>query len=181
MPMDTIVSNPAVTNHVRRAKVPVSRHAIDSINLRDESIGLDPQIGELLRTHGVKNGRLDDASQQAEQLDAPVGRILSAGLRRRAFTLGDIEGAMEDQEDALEQLERAQEQLAQDIAAAEREQREQTLQKLARKLYALLAEQEAIGPTTVQYLNRLSDALFVMARYENRQRGVSDVYWDTEI
>jgi thiamine phosphate synthase YjbQ (UPF0047 family) len=41
------------------AKVPVSRHAIDSVNLRDESIGLDQQIGELLRTHGVESGRLD--------------------------------------------------------------------------------------------------------------------------
>jgi cob(I)alamin adenosyltransferase len=28
-------------------------------------------------------------------------------------------------------------------------------------------------------LNRLSDALFVMARWENRQRGVEDVLWDS--
>jgi len=41
------------------ADVPVSHHAIDSVNLRDESIGLIQQIGELLRTHGVENGRLD--------------------------------------------------------------------------------------------------------------------------
>jgi thiamine phosphate synthase YjbQ (UPF0047 family) len=42
-----------------KAKVPVSRHAIDSVNLRDHNIGLDQQIDELLRTHGVDNGRLD--------------------------------------------------------------------------------------------------------------------------
>jgi thiamine phosphate synthase YjbQ (UPF0047 family) len=41
------------------AEVPVSRHAIDSVNLRDENVGLDHQIDELLRTHGVENGRLD--------------------------------------------------------------------------------------------------------------------------
>jgi thiamine phosphate synthase YjbQ (UPF0047 family) len=41
------------------ARVPVSRHAIDSVNLRDEDIGLDHQIDELLQTHGVENGRLD--------------------------------------------------------------------------------------------------------------------------
>ena len=29
-----------------------------------------------------------------------------------------------------------------------------------------------IGPTVLPYLNRLSDALFVMARYENHHRGV---------
>jgi cob(I)alamin adenosyltransferase len=31
----------------------------------------------------------------------------------------------------------------------------------------------------VTYLNRLSDALFVMARYENHRRGVPDVLWDS--
>jgi thiamine phosphate synthase YjbQ (UPF0047 family) len=41
------------------ASVPVSRHAIDSINLRDQSIGLDEQIDKLLRTYGVEYGRLD--------------------------------------------------------------------------------------------------------------------------
>jgi cob(I)alamin adenosyltransferase len=40
-----------------------------------------------------------------------------------------------------------------------------------------LAGQEAVGEWTVQYLNRLSDALFVMARYENRHRGKAEVYW----
>ena len=42
-----------------------------------------------------------------------------------------------------------------------------------------LAETEPVGPHTVTYLNRLSDALFVMARYENKQRGEKDVYWDS--
>ncbi len=42
-----------------------------------------------------------------------------------------------------------------------------------------LARGEAIGGWVVHYLNRLSDALFVMARYENRQRGVADTLWDS--
>ena len=36
-----------------------------------------------------------------------------------------------------------------------------------------LARNEAVGAHTATYLNRLSDALFVMARHENRRRGVS--------
>jgi len=36
-----------------------------------------------------------------------------------------------------------------------------------------------VGPFAIKYLNRLSDALFVMARYENKQRGVPDVCWDS--
>ena len=42
-----------------------------------------------------------------------------------------------------------------------------------------LSRQEAVGAWVVRYLNRLSDALFVMARYENLTRGVGDVLWDS--
>lgn len=42
-----------------------------------------------------------------------------------------------------------------------------------------LAEQEAVNPAVVKYLNRLSDALFVMARFQNVAAGVSDPLWDS--
>lgn len=42
-----------------------------------------------------------------------------------------------------------------------------------------LARNEAIGTFVVPYLNRLSDTLFVMARYENRASGGSDILWDS--
>ena len=42
-----------------------------------------------------------------------------------------------------------------------------------------LAKAEPVGAFVVRYLNRLSDALFVMARYENLQQGASDVLWDS--
>ena len=42
-----------------------------------------------------------------------------------------------------------------------------------------LSRQEPVGPWVVRYLNRLSDALFVMARAENFKRGVPDVLWSS--
>ncbi len=42
-----------------------------------------------------------------------------------------------------------------------------------------LAEHEPIGPHVARYLNRLSDALFVMARVQNHARGVQDPTWDS--
>ena len=42
-----------------------------------------------------------------------------------------------------------------------------------------LGREEQIGAFVVKYLNRLSDALFVMARYENHVRHVPDVLWDS--
>lgn len=42
-----------------------------------------------------------------------------------------------------------------------------------------LSRQEKVGTYVVRYLNRLSDTLFVMSRYENHQRQVEDVLWDS--
>lgn len=42
-----------------------------------------------------------------------------------------------------------------------------------------LASEEAVGAHVVQYLNRLSDAFFVMARYQNARAGVVDPLWDS--
>ncbi len=40
-----------------------------------------------------------------------------------------------------------------------------------------LSHEEPIGDFVLPYLNRLSDALFVMARYENHERGVAEPLW----
>lgn len=40
-----------------------------------------------------------------------------------------------------------------------------------------LSQEETIGAHVLQYLNRLSDTLFVLARYQNFKSGVEDVYW----
>ena len=40
-----------------------------------------------------------------------------------------------------------------------------------------LARDEPIGEHVLPYLNRLSDALFVMARYENHERGADEPLW----
>ena len=42
-----------------------------------------------------------------------------------------------------------------------------------------LAEREPVSADLVRYLNRLSDALFVMARYQNVRGGVQDPLWDS--
>ena len=44
--------------------------------------------------------------------------------------------------------------------------------------FGVRAAIEPIGKHAMPYLNRLSDALFVMARYENHQRGVAEPLWD---
>lgn len=54
-----------------------------------------------------------------------------------------------------------------------------TVCRRAERAAVALSRREAIGPAVVLYLNRLSDALFVMARYENSKRGAADVLWNS--
>jgi cob(I)alamin adenosyltransferase len=40
-----------------------------------------------------------------------------------------------------------------------------------------MAREDAVNATSLRYLNRLSDLLFVLARHLNRIEGVTDVLW----
>lgn len=52
-----------------------------------------------------------------------------------------------------------------------------TICRRAEREVTTLAREEGVGPFVLPYLNRLSDALFVMARYENFQQGVDEPLW----
>ena len=51
-----------------------------------------------------------------------------------------------------------------------------TVVRRAERLVVALAETEAVNPAAIRYLNRLSDHLFVLARYLN-DKGARDVLW----
>lgn len=49
----------------------------------------------------------------------------------------------------------------------------------AERRLVTLAGREAVRPEALAYLNRLSDLLFVMARFENKQRGIEEPLWNS--
>ena len=49
----------------------------------------------------------------------------------------------------------------------------------AERLAVTLSRAEPVGDQVVVYLNRLSDLLFVMARWENAKKATPDVLWDS--
>lgn len=55
-----------------------------------------------------------------------------------------------------------------------------TIARRAERAVVALGEAETLNPTPRQYLNRLSDLLFVLARVLNRMNGGDDVYWKSE-
>lgn len=52
-----------------------------------------------------------------------------------------------------------------------------TVCRRAERRIVTLSRAEAVPETSVKYINRLSDLLFVMARALNKHAGVSDVLW----
>jgi len=55
-----------------------------------------------------------------------------------------------------------------------------TVARRAERAVVALGNEEAIKETPRQYLNRLSDLMFVLARVQNRMNGGDDVYWKSE-
>ena len=55
-----------------------------------------------------------------------------------------------------------------------------TVARRAERAVVALGAEEALNPTPRQYLNRLSDFMFVLSRVLNRMHGGDDVYWKSE-
>ena len=55
-----------------------------------------------------------------------------------------------------------------------------TVARRAERAVVALGEQEELKDAPRQYLNRLSDLLFVLSRVLNRMNGGDDVYWKSE-
>jgi cob(I)alamin adenosyltransferase len=53
-----------------------------------------------------------------------------------------------------------------------------TVCRRAERLVVRLAKKERIGEMPVKYLNRLSDLLFVLARYANKVAGAEETQWN---
>ena len=56
-----------------------------------------------------------------------------------------------------------------------------TICRRAERRVVALSRVQRTPPDVARYLNRLSDLLFIMARWENQARGVGDILWDTNV
>lgn len=54
-----------------------------------------------------------------------------------------------------------------------------TVCRRAERALVSLSKEELVEPDSLKYINRLSDALFVMARYENKHKDTKETEWDT--
>jgi cob(I)alamin adenosyltransferase len=137
----------------------------------------------------------------AELADADLRELLSE-IQRRLFDVGGELATPDVEERArkgkaiprvgdadVEALERAIDRLELDLPplrnfilpggtrAAGALHLARTVCRRAERALVRLAEREAVAPTLLRYLNRLSDFLFVVARAANRRAGVDEPIW----
>lgn len=55
-----------------------------------------------------------------------------------------------------------------------------TVCRRAERAVVALARVDSVNPPVRQYLNRLSDLMFVLARYANAAAGQADIFWTSE-
>lgn len=133
------------------------------------------------------------ASWPASALDAELHRVQSdlfdIGARLAAPTASDhFPGVGAER---IEQLELAIDQMEEGLAplrnfilpggslAAGHLHVARTIARRAERLVVALHDPADLTNLTIQYLNRLSDYLFVAARVANRESGIADVPWIT--
>jgi cob(I)alamin adenosyltransferase len=150
-----------------------------------------------LRVHAM--GEVDELNSHIGVLlcedMAPGVRTLLVDIQHQLFNLGgelSIPGfellkpeAVLALDDALatynEQLPRLQEFiLPAGTRAAAQAHVCRTVARRAERAVVALGNEEALKETPRQYLNRLSDLMFVLARVLNRMNGGDDVYWKSE-
>ncbi len=158
-------------------------------------------LGDGTRT--PKDSRRIEALGAIDELNSCIGQLLSHDIPEDVdqclfgvqHTLFDIGGEMCIPEFRLvdearvKELEKSLDQFNQDLAplkefilpggtpaAAICHSARSICRRAERRVHSL-ANQEDVSEASRQYLNRLSDLLFVVARYLNQRSGVDDILW----
>jgi cob(I)alamin adenosyltransferase len=132
--------------------------------------GLEPELsGEILRIQGELFALGSQLSFPAEERE----RFRVPGIGQDHVTA--LEGLIDRLEAGLEPLTRFI--LPGGCEGGSRLHLARTVCRRAERLLVALSGREDVDPANLSYLNRLSDALFVMARFENRGKESPETVW----
>lgn len=128
-----------------------------------------PQINAWLET--VQNQLFRVGADLATPLDAAADWIVRIGQEEIDW----LERGIDEMDEALEPLRNFI--LPGGTPAAAQLHVARTVCRRAERVTITLAEHETLGQHVIIYLNRLSDWLFTLARYENHLGGISEAKW----
>lgn len=123
------------------------------------------------RLHTVQRHLFNLGADLATPLDAPTNYIVRVPAEDVAWLEAEIDAMTAELPELRAFI------LPGGTPAAAQIHVARTICRRAERLATALAEHEALNPQAVPYLNRLSDFLFTLARWENHQSGVEDERW----
>jgi cob(I)alamin adenosyltransferase len=157
----------------RVSKADVRVAAIGTVDEANAAIGL-----ARLHTEGDADAMLgrvqNDLFDLGADLCVPEGPAAEGRLRMAASQVERLEREIDAMNAELEPLNSFV--LPGGVPAAAALHAARTVARRAERLMVALAAREAINPQAIAYINRLSDHLFVLARFLN-DRGKRDVLW----
>lgn len=113
----------------------------------------------------------------AELCIPEADRAACQGPQIHAHHVQSLEALMDQLSESLDPLQNFV--LPGGHAAAAQMHVARTICRRAEREVLRLADSEPVGAPLIQYLNRLSDAFFVMSRYQNKQSGTNEPTWDS--
>ena len=145
---------------------------VDELN---SALGLARTLGPLPATEERLHRVQPQLFYLGADLAAPADASSSAIVRITTDDVGWLEEEIDAMTGELPELKAFI--LPGGTAAAAQSHVARTICRRAERLVSALAEQEPLNPQALPYLNRLSDFLFTLARWENHHAGVSDEKW----
>lgn len=158
------------------ARVSKSDPRIESYGTVDElnsCIGMARALGSGSIVDGHLEQIQNDLFEIGSHLASPQGSTRFSGVDPQRIS--DLEGAIDSMESSLAPLRNfilpggSQPSASLHLA--------RTICRRCERHVVGLADPSDVSGTTIAYLNRLSDFLFVAARFVNQERGVADVEW----
>jgi cob(I)alamin adenosyltransferase len=135
-------------------------------------MGVGEELGPILR--GIQN----QLFHLGAELSLPsAGEDAPEGPRIRAQAIDDLEAHIDRMNEGLGPLENFI--LPGGSSTAAGLQVARAICRRAERRVVTLNREQPLRDTVMRYINRLSDALFVFARYENARRGVDEPLWDS--
>jgi cob(I)alamin adenosyltransferase len=134
--------------------------------------GLSSRLAEVVP--GIQNDLFhlgsDLAFPEEDREDFPVPTIEARHVKKLEKLIDELSGVVGPLENFI---------LPGGAIGAAHLQLARAICRRAERSLVALKREERVSDEAVQYLNRLSDALFVMARFENYERGTPEPLWDT--
>lgn len=156
---------------------PKSDHAVEVLGDLDE---LNAWLG---MAAGIATGQVRDSLRGVQSSLLSVGAEIASSAHTSPIIAAGVERDTQGLEDRIDEMERGLPPLTGFLLPgggelSARVHVARSVCRRAERAFVRLAESETVRPELLAYVNRLSDWLFVLARWSAYQTGEGDILWN---